>query len=278
MNRKLKIKTDGRKPIIMFDDNNAIVLPFKSEEQLIHIKDIGRDGIELTDDFKFFAEFKNLLRIYSESATKEYISGDRFIVYVSAQEAVIYVIPEGEYATDKIKEREAGIIGKAALKAGMDQKTAEKLRRNFELRNSDYDIGSDDLYAEIKRFIKKYPAFLNKLSQTQQKEMDKTGIQPLNKIQRPTETTAISEIEKAEAWEAVHIINAAITAVPEEYRDGVINHVIYNEPYEKNRRFFTAHRNTWSNYTKRFIYQVAILKGYGPLIKMLRDIKGIRRD
>lgn len=61
---------------------------------------------------------------------------------------------------------------------------------------------------------------------------------------------------KVEAVEAplreIEAINRALNAIPEEYALYIFDNVRYGDPYPD-----IAHRNTWSKWRKRFLYQVA---------------------
>jgi hypothetical protein len=52
--------------------------------------------------------------------------------------------------------------------------------------------------------------------------------------------------EKMEAVEQAEIL------LPDEYRNGVLNHVKYGERFPD-----TAHLNTWKSWQARFIYRIA---------------------
>ena len=68
-------------------------------------------------------------------------------------------------------------------------------------------------------------------------------------VSAPTEAKAIRLTELQDKCSAVE---SALKAIPEEYRDGVFNNIVYGFRYPD-----MAHRNTWSKWRTRFLYHTA---------------------
>lgn len=69
------------------------------------------------------------------------------------------------------------------------------------------------------------------------------------KISAPTEAKAIRLTELRDKCNAVDM---ALRSIPEEYRSGVFNNVVYGFRYPD-----IAHRSTWSRWRMRFLYHTA---------------------
>ena len=64
--------------------------------------------------------------------------------------------------------------------------------------------------------------------------------------------TSREGLKRAELFRKLQAIEQAKLSLPEEYRDGVWNNVLYKTPYPK-----SAHRKTWWQYKTAFILRVA---------------------
>ena len=67
-----------------------------------------------------------------------------------------------------------------------------------------------------------------------------------------SDTTADKAIQIADVSKECEAIEQAIICIPEEYRKGVVNNVMYQIRYPD-----TAHYMTWAKYRSRFIQNVA---------------------
>ena len=70
-----------------------------------------------------------------------------------------------------------------------------------------------------------------------------------NTIGDPTGRAGIKRVDLAKRLEA---IEQAFNTVPDEYRQGVWNNIVFSTRYP-----IYAHRNTYGNHKNRFLYQVA---------------------
>lgn len=158
-----------------------------------------------------------------------------------------------------------------ARDAGISYKVINRIKKEYTLKSSRYYMGSDELYRETIYFIRQYPEYIQILRTTDPAVPGSTGDQTgggrENRISRPTEMQAIN---RAELQYRVSIINKAIQAVPQAYREGVWRHVIYQEKYTEDEVYWYANINTWKLWTQRFVYEVAIQRGHGPLIEELK--------
>lgn len=64
--------------------------------------------------------------------------------------------------------------------------------------------------------------------------------------------TSREGMKRAELFRKLQAIEQAKLSLPEDYRDGVWNNVLYKTPYPK-----SAHRKTWWQYKTAFILRVA---------------------
>ncbi len=73
---------------------------------------------------------------------------------------------------------------------------------------------------------------------------------------RVSDITGRKATEIARITQRINGIEKALTAVPEKYRNGIINYFCKGVPYGDE-----AHRNTWRKWQQIFIYHVAINLG-----------------
>ncbi|MCI9640439.1 hypothetical protein ACDL92_11880 [Ihubacter sp. mB4P-1] len=156
-----------------------------------------------------------------------------------------------------------------AREAGISCKIINRIKKEYTLKSSRYYLGSDALYRETLYFIRQYPEYQRILADMQQESI---GVQYKiggrgSQVSRPTENKAVN---RAELQRRINIIDRAIETVPIDYRQGVWDHVIYQTKYTEDGIFFYAHVNTWKQWTQRFVYEVAIRRGYGSLIEQLK--------
>lgn len=76
-----------------------------------------------------------------------------------------------------------------------------------------------------------------------------TGVSVGNSISKPTENKAI---KRAEYSKKIDAIDYALELVPEEYREGIWNNILYRSPYP-----YTAGETTYRRWKARFLYKVA---------------------
>lgn len=68
----------------------------------------------------------------------------------------------------------------------------------------------------------------------------------------PGDPSAHKAVRLAELSTTLTAIDRALQEVPEEYRKGVTDNIMYKLPYP-----YTASISTWSNHRRRFLYYVA---------------------
>lgn len=168
-------------------------------------------------------------------------------------------------------EKDLVKLEKAARDAGISYKVVNRIKKEYTLKRSRYYLGSDELYRETIYFIRQYPEYIQILRTTVPSApsgaRDQNGGGKGNRISRPTEMQAIN---RAELQHRVSIIDKAIQVVPHAYREGVWKHVVYQEKYTEDAVYWYANINTWKLWTQRFVYEVAIQRGHGPLIEQFR--------
>ena len=108
---------------------------------------------------------------------------------------------------------------------------------------------------EVVNYIKQYPQKKDVLNYL--KDFD-IGID--NRVELIAELEAYFEI-----------IEAAITIVPSEFREGVLMHIIYSVPYD-DVIFKYASRSTWDKWRKRFLDEVIRLKGEEGYCDLLFEV------
>ncbi|HKK94703.1 MAG TPA: hypothetical protein VJ916_00055 [Anaerovoracaceae bacterium] len=115
--------------------------------------------------------------------------------------------------------------------------------------------GSMLKHNEVVNYIKQYPQKKDVLNYL--KDFD-IGID--NRVELIAELEAYFEI-----------IEAAITIVPSEFREGVLMHIIYSVPYD-DVIFKYASRSTWDKWRKRFLDEVIRLKGEEGYCDLLFEV------
>lgn len=90
------------------------------------------------------------------------------------------------------------------------------------------------------------------------------------KVDNPNENNLINKIMMKEQLEKnIQIIETALSALPEEYREPILAHTLREATY-LHPAFDAAHENTWKKWQQRFIFIVATLRGDGPYIDLIQ--------
>lgn len=170
----------------------------------------------------------------------------------------------------KMNEQDWDRFDELATEAGLNYKVVHSIKNDYHLKHSRYYVGSQALYKENVYFIRQLPKFRS-LYEAGIRELDLIGVKidgmPRGSgVSNPTEQKVIRllEIEKN-----IDIIDAASKTIPEEYRYGVLDHVIEAKHYYDSIYDF-ASVQTWKKWVQKFVYEVAIRRGQRELIKMLR--------
>lgn len=165
-------------------------------------------------------------------------------------------------------------LEEAARAAGISYKVIHKVKNEYQLKQSRYYLGSDALYRENVYFIRMYPEYQKLLSKrnsiASSGDMENLPIRT-GTISKPTENQALEHISCEEIKRRIKIIDEALSTIPEQYQNGVFEHVVYQTEY-RDKIFYYANINTWKRWTQKFIFEVAVRRGFGPLIEHLRKI------
>lgn len=86
------------------------------------------------------------------------------------------------------------------------------------------------------------------------KNTEQDGMPRSTEPGNPTERDAIKLAEKSADIDA---IEKALRRIPEEYRKGIMESIIYHRRYPD-----TAHLNTWKNWRQRLVYWTAYYKNW----------------
>lgn len=163
-------------------------------------------------------------------------------------------------------------LEEAARQAGISYKVIHRIKNEYQLKRSRYYLGSDHLYREMVYYIRQYPEYIRLLDIAAEdcpsSRMDIPARS--NQVSQPTERQALRHISLQECEHRIHIINDALLTIPDQYRDGVFEHVVYQTDY-CDKLYYYANINTWKRWTQKFIYEVAVRRGYGPIIEQLRQ-------
>lgn len=260
-------------PVIIFDNDKAEVLKLSKKEHNIRIIEKDERMNIIPQEYSLKTDFYGIVRMYP-SGIIEPLKSDIVLVYMFNEDIIIKCLSKEQLTDEDIAKMKAMKITQAAKSVGMPYKSAEKVSRDYQLKKSRYNLGSSALYNEIRNFIRLYPEMVESIDSRGFRKKDvNMAIRSHGKISQPTENAAILSMGWQGIDAAIRIIEDAIYVVPEPYRTGVFNHAVYGHPYENNQSYFHAHRNTWANWMQRYVYQVAILRGYGPLIKELKNMK-----
>lgn len=82
------------------------------------------------------------------------------------------------------------------------------------------------------------------------------------KVMEDTEDTEVESVELeasvcSASRERLEAIEAALALIPREYREGVLNNILYKTEFDD-----SAHENTWKKWKQRFIYELAVNLSY----------------
>ncbi len=162
----------------------------------------------------------------------------------------------------------------------------EKLRKELKMINdyadkelkkkADYRCGKYK-YLETLYFVRQYNDQKKLLEEI---EEDMTSVSAVRitdmptapvKVNNPNEDNLVSKIMIKENLEkSIRIIETALEAIPEEYREPIMIHTLREATY-LHPVFDSAHENTWKKWQQKFIFIVATLRGDGPYIKMIQE-------
>lgn len=163
-------------------------------------------------------------------------------------------------------------LEEAARRAGVSYKVIHRLKNEYQLKRSRYYLGSDHLYREMIYYIRQYPEYIRLLSVVEDGTPGRSDADmpaKTNQVSQPTERQALRHISLQECEHRIDIIDDALLTIPDQYRNGVFEHVVYQTDY-CDKIYYYANINTWKRWTQKFVYEVAIRRGYGPIIEQLR--------
>lgn len=119
--------------------------------------------------------------------------------------------------------------------------------RDYYLKNSDMP---EDLYRHTLWMIKGYDRMKEEYDNAIWDSPEPPDGQPRGS--NAGDPTSREGLKRAELFRKLQAIEQAKLSLPEDYRDGVWNNVLYKTPYPK-----SAHRKTWWQYKTAFILRVA---------------------
>lgn len=77
--------------------------------------------------------------------------------------------------------------------------------------------------------------------------------EPTSKTNKISDTVANAVIKREKYIKEIDIIDSCLNALPEEYKKGVWNNIMYDEPYP-----IYADRSTYGRWKSKFIHDVAL--------------------
>lgn len=149
---------------------------------------------------------------------------------------------------------------------------SSKIQQDYQRKKSKYYLGSDSLYKEILYTIRQYPIYKKQLTVI---EAEATAINcNINDVYIKSLTqkskVEIYAVKIADLKNKIETIDRSITVIPDEYKKGVWEHVVYKLPYS-NPIFDLADISTYKKWCQKFIYTVAVNLGYKDLIDFLKE-------
>jgi len=111
-----------------------------------------------------------------------------------------------------------------------------------------------EVYMQTLWFVRTYPRMKEELS-AQIGRSHKMDGQPRGT--QPGDPTAATAIQCAELSAKIAAVDRALQEIPEEYRSGIFQNVVYRIPYPS-----YAAPNTWKQYRRRFLFRVARNAGF----------------
>lgn len=119
--------------------------------------------------------------------------------------------------------------------------------RDYYLKNSEIP---EELYRQTLFMIKDYDRMKEEYDNAIWDSPEPPDGQPRGS--NAGDPTSREGLKRAELFRKLQAIEQAKLSLPEEYREGVWNNVLYKTPYPK-----SAHRKTWWQYKTAFILRVA---------------------
>lgn len=121
-------------------------------------------------------------------------------------------------------------------------------------------------YNDQKKLLEEIEEDMTSVSAVRITDMPTTPV----KVNNPNEDNLVSKIMIKEKLEkSIRIIETALEAIPEEYREPILAHTLREATYLQ-PAFDSAHENTWKKWQQRFIFIVATLRGDGPYIDLIQ--------
>lgn len=113
----------------------------------------------------------------------------------------------------------------------------------------DYKLEKEEYYETI-WYIRQYPKFLKDRDSILNSRRQNYGIPRGSEVGDPTAMTVI-RLEKVEA--KIAPIKEALSLIPQEYQNGIIENIVKHTPYPD-----YADTSTWKRWRRRFVYYVAM--------------------
>lgn len=149
------------------------------------------------------------------------------------------------------------------------------MSKNDYVKKGKYSLGSIELYRENLYFMRQYPMWYQVLRKRDYDVLPGVDLEKIftkeKKVISLTENQAIHNIELyGKIEENIGLVNRAFMTIPKPYRAAVFNHIMYKKSY-MGKDFDYANIKTWKFWTQKVIFEVAIRRGQGKLIKALNE-------
>ena len=148
---------------------------------------------------------------------------------------------------------------------------AERSPKDRQVRKSAFYLGSDELYRETLYYIRGYPGCRMAIESAEKSGRGYGEVRLREDgFSDPTFEAAARQIELTEARERVRIVEEALLAVPERYREGVYQHVVCRRAL-RDPMFDGVSGKTWKRWTQRFVYEVSRRRGLEEFMEALKS-------
>lgn len=152
----------------------------------------------------------------------------------------------------------------------ISEKNKKTIIGNYTMKNSKHYLGDKQLFYDNYSYIKNTLIRINAINEKMTDSLSSSyGVKPKNKNVEESDNIAISIDRKRQLESKLEIIEKALIKIPKPYREGLINHIVYDEEY-KSKYFDYVDIEIWKRWQRKLIYEVAILRGQGEIISILK--------
>lgn len=152
----------------------------------------------------------------------------------------------------------------------ISEKYKKEISRDYTIRNTQYYLGNIKLYKDNYEYIKNTLIRIKEINEKMTDSLSSSyGVKPKNKNVKESDNIAISIDRKRQLESKLEIIEKALMKIPKPYREGLINHIVYDEEY-KSKYFDYVDIEIWKRWQRKLIYEVALLRGQREIISILK--------